>query len=222
LSSVDLTVSVSEAGGLGSFGVHHLDATGTLDVAARMRSRTQRPFALNLWLPHEDSEEPRVDDAAWHRYLAELLPFFAELELPLPERPHRFTPPFKEQLEAVLEARPAAFRLVFGVPDPETVERPHARHTTLTRAFRGRLARRVVNRFVEHFTDRDASFAPYPVQGWLTGTLKSPAIEARRTDLMALRAGRAAPLLRQRRAYWGNDRLEDAIGAAIAHAVHVN
>lgn len=44
ISSVDLVVAVCEAGGLGSFGVHHLDADGIRDVAAQLRARTSRPF----------------------------------------------------------------------------------------------------------------------------------------------------------------------------------
>ena len=51
LSSVDLVVSVSEGGGLGSFGVHHLDGAGMRDIAAKIRARTRRSFALNLWIP---------------------------------------------------------------------------------------------------------------------------------------------------------------------------
>ena len=63
LSSVDLVVAVSEAGGLGSFGVHHLDGRGIRDVAARIRARTSRSFALNLWIPLNDSDDPRITDA---------------------------------------------------------------------------------------------------------------------------------------------------------------
>ena len=42
LSAVDLVVAVSEGGGLGSFGVHHLDGAGIRDVAAEIRARTSR------------------------------------------------------------------------------------------------------------------------------------------------------------------------------------
>ena len=44
LSAVELVVAVGENGGLGSFGVHHLDASGIRDVTARIRARTSRPF----------------------------------------------------------------------------------------------------------------------------------------------------------------------------------
>lgn len=123
LSSVDLVVAVSEAGGLGSFGAHHLDAAGIADVAAAIRARTDRPFALNLWLPFEDSEHPTLDDAAYAAHAQLLAPYYAELGIEPPARPARFTPPFEEQLEAVLAARPAAFSFVFGVPSATALER---------------------------------------------------------------------------------------------------
>src|SRR6185436_9655316 len=69
LSAVDLVVAVSESGGLGSFGVHHLDAAGIRDVTAKIRARTRRAFALNLWIPLRDSDDPRLSDEAWQRGL---------------------------------------------------------------------------------------------------------------------------------------------------------
>lgn len=123
LSAVDLVVAVSEAGGLGSFGVHHLDGPGIATVAAAIRGRTRRPFALNLWLPFEDSEDPALDDRGWQRHLEVLSPYYAELGIDIPQRPPRFTPRFDEQLDAVLAARPAVFSFVFGVPAPDLLDR---------------------------------------------------------------------------------------------------
>lgn len=123
LSAVDLVVAVSESGGLGSFGVHHLDANGIRDVAARIRERTRRAFALNLWIPLRGVEEPGISDAQWRAALEHAAPYFHALDLPLPDRPARFLPPFAEQVEAVLEARPPVFSFVFGVPSPDVLER---------------------------------------------------------------------------------------------------
>ncbi|TWT23319.1 nitronate monooxygenase [Luteimonas marina] len=123
LSSVDLVVAVSEAGGLGSFGAHHLDAAGIAGVAAAIRARTNRPFALNLWLPFEDSDDPPIDDDAYANHAALLAPYYAELGIDPPPRPERFTPRFEDQIEALLDARPAAFSFVFGVPPPAILDR---------------------------------------------------------------------------------------------------
>lgn len=123
LSSVDLVVAVSGGGGLGSFGAHHLDGEGIRGVAASIRTRTDRPFALNLWIPHQDADEPRLTDDQWHAAIELLRPWFEELRVPLPDRPARFMPRYDEQIEAVLGARPAVFSFVFGVPAVDVLDR---------------------------------------------------------------------------------------------------
>ncbi len=123
LSAVDLVVAVSENGGLGSFGVHHLDAAGIRDVTAKIRARTARPFALNLWIPLRGSDHPRITDAEWSGALELLRPYYQQLGVPLPARPARFSPGYDEQVEAVLELRPAVFSFVFGVPSADVLDR---------------------------------------------------------------------------------------------------
>jgi nitronate monooxygenase len=123
LSAVDLVVAVSESGGLGSFGVHHLDGAGIRKVAAEIRARTRRPFALNLWLPLGDSDDPHLGDSRWSTACELLQPYFTELGVPMPERPERFGPRFEEQLETVLELAPPVFSFTFGVPKPQVLER---------------------------------------------------------------------------------------------------
>ena len=315
LSAVDLVVEVSEAGGLGSFGVHHLERADIRDVASAIRARTQRPFAMNLWIPLGDADDPRIDDAAFARAAESLGPYFRELNLPLPRRPERFAPPFDEQIEAIFEARPAVFSFVFGIPAPAILARcreldiftlgaattpdeavaleragadavvatgleagghrvsflrppemslmgtlslvpqvvaavtlpviaaggiadgrglaaaltlgaqaaqigtaflgcdesaaseihrdklhsSDARHTLLTRAASGRLARGIENRFLLEM-QQATHIAQYPVQAWLTARLKQAAIQQGRSDLLVLWCGQSAPLLRHRKA----------------------
>ncbi len=75
-----------------------------------------------------------------------------------------------------------------------------ARHTGLTRAFSGRLARGLVNPLMRRLQGQEHRLAPYPVQNWLTGAMRAAAIAQGRADLMSLWAGQSAPLLRHRRA----------------------
>ncbi len=126
LSAVDLVVAVSESGGLGSFGVHHLDGAGIRQVAGDIRARTQRPFALNLWMPLGDSDDPQLSDAHWSAACELLRPYFLELGVAMPARPARFGPRFDEQLETVLELGPPVFSFIFGVPRPDVLERCRA------------------------------------------------------------------------------------------------
>lgn len=316
LSSVDLVVAVSERGGLGSFGVHHLDGAGIRDVAAKIRARTARPFALNLWVPLRDSDDPRLTDEQWNTALQLLQPYFQQLGLSPPARPARFAPRYEEQVEAVLELEPAVFSFVFGVPSASVLDRCRsagiatlgaattpaeaklladagvdmivatgfeagghrvsflgepedcltgalalipqvadtvkvpviaaggivdgrgvaaalalgasaaqigtaflaceesaaaplhraalfsdaARRTSLTRAFSGRLARSILNDFVDAFRDKQHRLPPYPVQNWLTAQFRKAALEAGRTDMVSLWSGQSAPLLKHRRA----------------------
>lgn len=123
LSAVDLVVAVSEGGGLGSFGVHHLDGAGMRAVDAQIRTRTQRNFALNLWIPLGDSDDPQMTDAQWTAAVGLLRPYFEELGVPLPVRPARFGPHYLEQIETLLELRPPVFSFVFGIPAADVLER---------------------------------------------------------------------------------------------------
>ena len=123
LSAVDLVVTVSEGGGLGSFGVHHLDGAGIRAIDAQLRARTRRTYALNLWIPLRDSDDPQVTDEEWHSVVELLRPYFEELRVPLPVRPARFGPYYQEQIETLLELRPPVFSFVFGVPSPDVLER---------------------------------------------------------------------------------------------------
>lgn len=117
-STPRLAAAVSGAGGLGSFGAHQLSPSAILDSAASIRALTARPFALNLWVSNRDFEGglPR---AGVERMMERLAPYARELGIepaaPIEQTIHRF----EDQAQAVLEARPAVFSFVFGVPRPE-------------------------------------------------------------------------------------------------------
>lgn len=125
LSSVELTAAVSNAGGLGSFGLYGFSADRIRQTVEELRSLTAAPFNLNVWLDHERASELQPTEAEFEAWLTPLSPYFTELGVPLPERPAQFLPGFDEQLEAVLDARPAVASFVFGVPSPEVIERCH-------------------------------------------------------------------------------------------------
>jgi len=316
ISAVELVVAVSESGGLGSFGVHHLGRDGIRDVAAAIRAKTSRPFALNLWIPFEDSENPSLTDTEFQQAIDTLRPYYDQLGVTSPTRPIRFTPPFAEQIEAVLDARPSVFSFVFGIPEASVLERcrelgiltlgtvttvdeavamnnagvdavvasgfeagghrisflqpaedslvgtmalipqvvdavqipviaaggiadgrgiaaalclgaqavqigtaflacdesgantvhreqlhsHNARYTVLTRAFTGRLARGIRNRFVDEMRPNELHVPNYPVQAWLTAQYKQAAIAQQRADLLSLWSGQSAALIRHRKA----------------------
>ena len=121
LSSVDLTAAVSAGGGLGSYGLYGYEPDRIRSTVASLRAATDRPFALNLWLPLGTEREPDAEEFDAAR--TALAGFFDELGLPLPEPPERYLPSFEEQIEAVLELAPAAVSFVYGVPPAHVVVR---------------------------------------------------------------------------------------------------
>lgn len=117
-----LVAEVSNAGALGSIGANALEPAQIGESIAQVRALTTRPFSVNLWLSTADEGALDSDRAAFERARAALVPYFAELGAPLPE----YAPPkifdFDTQARAVLDARPAAFSFIFGVPPREILQ----------------------------------------------------------------------------------------------------
>jgi nitronate monooxygenase len=73
-SSQRLTAAVSNFGGLGSFGAHGLAPSAIQEVVAEIRSLTNKPFAMNLWVSMEDEGAATSDAEAFERALSYLAP----------------------------------------------------------------------------------------------------------------------------------------------------
>lgn len=72
--------------------------------------------------------------------------------------------------------------------------------TVLTRAFSGRLARGLANRWTDELASRTNELPPFPITSWLSSSLRPAAALAGRTDLVSLWGGQIAPNLRHRTA----------------------
>ncbi|HZS40062.1 MAG TPA: nitronate monooxygenase [Polyangia bacterium] len=81
-----------------------------------------------------------------------------------------------------------------SAPYRAALRSPAAQRTVVTRAFSGRAARGIRNRFTDAFENEQA--APFPFQQQLTRELRAEATRQGRADLMQLWAGQAAPLAR--------------------------
>lgn len=315
-SSPLLAATVSNAGGLGSFGANDLAPEDITKVAAEIRRLTDKPFGMNLWVSTFDPGGDTLEQAAYERIMALLAPYYEELGVKPPPVPTAKAPNFDHQVAALLEACPAVFSFVFGIPSPEilrackqkgiitagaasTVDeavamesagvdlvvasgfeagghRPSflkpaeesligtfalvpliadkirvpviaaggiadgrgvvaaltlgadavqigtaflacdesgatplhrrllfgddAKCTGLSRAYTGRLARGVYNRFAREMKVYEAQFAKYPAHSWIIAPLRAAALAQGRGDLVALWAGQAAPLVRHHKA----------------------
>jgi nitronate monooxygenase len=125
LSSIALTAAVSDAGGLGSYGLYGYSADRISDTLAALHSATSHPFAVNLWLPTGDEVTPGEVDLG--PAIDAVRPLFDELGMQAPPPPIEFLPDVDSQLTAVLDAAPAALSVVFGVPSGRIVAAAHSR-----------------------------------------------------------------------------------------------
>lgn len=312
LSTTKLAATVSNLGGLGSFGCQQVAPDGLAKIAAEIRTQTDKPFALNLWVSEHDEGGLAISPADYERVAAIFAPYARELGVTLAPPPPVFGHRFADQVEALLAVAPPVFSFVFGVPPADVLaackqrdivtvgaatsiaearaldeagvdvivasgleaggHRPtflgraedslmgslalvplvadrvrapviaaggivdrrgvnavlalgaqaaqvgtaflaceesgapaahkellfstRAEHTVLTRAFTGRLARGLENRWTRELADRIAALPPFPIQSWFVAQLRA----ARDPELMSLWSGQAAPNLRHRTA----------------------
>ncbi|MBI2810618.1 MAG: nitronate monooxygenase [Candidatus Melainabacteria bacterium] len=316
-STALLTATVSNRGGLGSFGANDLDAPDITKIGAEIRALTDKPFSMNLWVSTFDLGGDALEKDTYDLVLKILRPFYDELGVQPPVMP----PPgqaknFESQMQALLEVKPALFSFVFGIPSKEILDecrkrgiytagaastvdealaleeagvdmivasgfeagghRPSflrpaedslvgtialvpqiadkvripviaaggiadgrgvaaalmlgasavqigtaflacdesgasdahrkllfqddAKYTGLSRAYTGRLARGLYNRFAKELKPFESTFAKYPAHSWIVASLKAAAIAQGRNDLVALWAGQAAPLVKHHKA----------------------
>ncbi|WP_043626669.1 nitronate monooxygenase family protein [Ensifer sp. ZNC0028] len=111
-SSPALVAASSAAGALGSIGAAYSSPAAIAEFAQTVRARTDRPFAINLFIQRP---QPKVDAAALERAVRATAGYRAELGLPTPEFAAPYEEDFDHQFEAVLRAKPAALSFVFGV-----------------------------------------------------------------------------------------------------------
>lgn len=122
LSSVNLTSTVSNAGGLGSFGGQPLSSKEIIETCNEIRKSTNKPFNINLWVNDRDARLASFGDDDYKKLTELFRPYFNELGLPMPERPTNLGAQFEEQIEAIYEAKPAIFSFVYGIPSSEILE----------------------------------------------------------------------------------------------------
>lgn len=130
LSTVRLAAIVSNAGGLGSFGAHHLSPAQIRALAAELHSATPNPFALNLWVSSHDAGGEQMSLAEYEAAQALFQTCYEALGISPPPRfePDAWT--FEEQAAAVIEAKPAVFSFVFGIPGADILEECRRRGVT--------------------------------------------------------------------------------------------
>ena len=119
----ELVAAVCNAGGLGSLGAAYLKPDQIALEIKRVRDLTSRPFNVNLFAGGYDP----TFDGDGHEILAVLSEIHEVLGLPAPVLPIAPPDPLEDQLEVILDARPAVFSFTFGIPPCGVMERLKAR-----------------------------------------------------------------------------------------------
>lgn len=117
-STPALVAAASEAGALGSGGMAYLNPKQIEDFAADVRTRTTKPFALNLFAPHP---LPSLAEKQIARAIQATAGFRRELGLADPIVAPPFEEDFGAQFEAILRVKPAVLSWVFGLLPAECI-----------------------------------------------------------------------------------------------------
>jgi nitronate monooxygenase len=116
LSSVKLTATVSDLGGLGGYGAYTLTPEEILTLDGQLKAATRKPYNINLWV--SDIDASPIDDTHFQRVKTQFKPWFDELDLPFPDKPAPVASKFDNQIEVLLHVKPPVFSFMFGIPSP--------------------------------------------------------------------------------------------------------
>lgn len=112
VSTPALVAAVSNAGGLGSLGAGYMQPEELRQAIIDIRSLTQKPFAVNLFVP-----EPIKEDAERIVQANEFLsPYREQLNIPDSDPLAREQPNYIEQLGVLFEESVEIISFAFGVP----------------------------------------------------------------------------------------------------------
>jgi nitronate monooxygenase len=121
-SSFGMALAVSAAGGLGSIASAGSSPEEIVADAARMRTATDAPFAMNLFVLGKAAPDVGEVTAA----IARLAPWRAELGLAEPSAPNDFAPDFEAQFAGLIRAAPPVASFAFDILSVAQVAALHA------------------------------------------------------------------------------------------------
>jgi nitronate monooxygenase len=131
LSSQRLTASVSNYGGLGSFGAHGLKPEVIRNVIREIKTLTTKPFAMNLWVSMEDEGALTSTEEAFHRSVAPLAKHIESVEGAKPTY-HPYEPiRFEDQVQVLLDEGISVFSFIYGIPSRQMLDEFRRRGTVL-------------------------------------------------------------------------------------------
>lgn len=126
LSTPELVATVSNMGGLGGYGAYSISPQEIYEVDKRIKSLTNKPYNLNLWVSDTDAGDGTVSDKQFEQTKALFKPYFDRAGIELPPKPD-FKTRFENQFQVILDVKPKVFSFVFGIPSPDKLEEARKR-----------------------------------------------------------------------------------------------
>lgn len=126
LSTPALVAAVSNLGGLGGYGAYSISPQEIYEVDKQIKSLTDKPYNLNLWVSDTDAKDETVSDEQFERTKALFKPYFEQAGVEFPSKPD-FKTRFENQFQVILDLKPKVFSFVFGIPSPDMLEEARKR-----------------------------------------------------------------------------------------------
>lgn len=118
-TSPELVIASCDSGALGSIGAAYLKPEEIEEFVSKVRNKTRRSLAINLFIPHT---QPQISQgqlalalATTEKYRKQLGITAADLKAPYEEN-------FHDQFETVLNLKPEVISFVFGLLIPEYIK----------------------------------------------------------------------------------------------------
>jgi nitronate monooxygenase len=122
LSSQRLTATVSNYGGLGSFGAHGLKPEAIRKVIREIKGLTSRSFAMNLWVSMEDEGAFTSTEDAFDRSLAALAKLIEGVGGGKPSYQAYEPICFEDQVQVLLDEGISVFSFIYGIPSKQILD----------------------------------------------------------------------------------------------------
>lgn len=113
----ELVAAVSNAGGLGSLGAGYMTPDEIRALIRKIRTLTDKPFAVNLFIP----EEHHANDNQIEQARIAVQASCPELHFTIPTIKPPYAPPFEAQMNILLEEKIPAFSFTFGIPSKDWI-----------------------------------------------------------------------------------------------------
>jgi nitronate monooxygenase len=122
LPSQRLAATVSNLGGIGSLGAVTLGGTAIQEAIGEIRSLTDKPFAINLWVSTFDRDVSNIGAETIERKIHEYLQYYAELGVEPPRQVDARPQHFEAQVTAAIDARAPVLSFIYGIPPSEVLD----------------------------------------------------------------------------------------------------